>query len=92
MQELKPLLCSAPCLAYPDLNKDFYLEAGFSQHCMSAGLYQIHDRDKRAVAHANTVWAVKHFSNYVEGQKVIIETCHQPVTFLHSQRIHERGD
>lgn len=47
MQELKRLLCSAPCLAYPDPNKGFYLEAGFSQHCMSAGLYQIHDKDKR---------------------------------------------
>ncbi len=34
-----------------------------------------------------TVWAIQHFSNYIGAQKVIIETCHQPVTFLKSQRI-----
>ncbi len=31
-----------------------------------------------------TVWAIQHFSNYIGAQKVIIETCHQPVTFLNS--------
>lgn len=36
-----------------------------------------------------TVWAFKHFSCYLGGQKVIIETHHQPVTFLNSQRIRE---
>ncbi|KAL1248877.1 hypothetical protein QQF64_022195 [Cirrhinus molitorella] len=29
---------SAPCLAYPNPQKEFYLEAGFSNHCLSAGL------------------------------------------------------
>ncbi len=29
------------------------------------------------------------FSNYIGAQKVIIETCHQPVTFLNSQRIRD---
>ncbi|KAF0022465.1 hypothetical protein F2P81_025278 [Scophthalmus maximus] len=36
-----------------------------------------------------TVWAVEHFRSYIGGQKVIIETCHQPVTFLNSQRLRE---
>ncbi|CAJ1076285.1 hypothetical protein LDENG_00238730%2C partial [Xyrichtys novacula] len=75
---------------------------------LAAGLYQIHDSDKRVVAYASktllapelkfsdcekallaTVWAVKHFSNYLGGQKVIVETNHQPVTFLNSQRIRD---
>lgn len=36
-----------------------------------------------------TVWAVKHFSNYLGGQKVTVETNHQPLTVLNSQRIRE---
>ncbi len=36
-----------------------------------------------------TVWAIQRFSNYIGAQKVIIETCHQPVTFLNSQRIRD---
>lgn len=36
-----------------------------------------------------TVWAVEHFCSYISGRKVIIETCHQPVTFLNSQRLRE---
>ena len=35
------------------------------------------------------MWAVKHFSNYLGGQKVIIETNHQPVNFLNSQQIRD---
>ncbi|KAL1258486.1 hypothetical protein QQF64_009063 [Cirrhinus molitorella] len=68
-------------------------------HCLSAGLYQRYDQDKRVVAYASktllppelkytdcekallcTVWAIQRFSNYIGAQKVIIETCHQPVT------------
>ncbi len=29
------------------------------------------------------------FPNYIVTQKVIVETCHQPVTFLNSQRIRD---
>ena len=36
-----------------------------------------------------TVWAVEHFRSYIGGQKIIIETCHQPVSFLNSQRLKE---
>ncbi len=36
-----------------------------------------------------TVWAIQRFSNYIGAQKVIIETCHQPVTFPNSQRIRD---
>ncbi|RXN36126.1 NYNRIN-like protein [Labeo rohita] len=108
MNELKQHLCTAPCLAYPDPQKEFYLDAGFSSHCLSAGLYQRHDQDRRVVAYASktllppeckysdcekallcTVWAIQRFSNYIGAQKVIIETCHQPVTFLNSQRIRD---
>uniref|UniRef100_A0A1A8K8T0 Gypsy retrotransposon integrase-like protein 1 n=1 Tax=Nothobranchius kuhntae TaxID=321403 RepID=A0A1A8K8T0_NOTKU len=32
---------------------------------------------------------VKYFANYIGGQKIIIETQHQPVTFLNSQRIRD---
>ncbi len=32
---------------------------------------------------------IQRFSNYIGAQKVIIETCHQPVTFLNSQRIRD---
>uniref|UniRef100_A0A3B3D388 ribonuclease H n=1 Tax=Oryzias melastigma TaxID=30732 RepID=A0A3B3D388_ORYME len=104
METLVTKLSSAPCLAYPNPDKEFHLEVGFSNICVSAGLYQIYDQDKRVVAYASktlatpelkysdcekallsTVWAVKHFSNYVGGQKVIVETQHQPVTFLNSQ-------
>ncbi len=108
MGQLKQRLCSAPCLAYPDPGKEFYLDAGFSNHCLSAGLYQLHDKDKRVVAYASktllhpeckysncekallcTVWAIQRFSNYIGAQKFIIETCHQPVAFLNSQRIRD---
>uniref|UniRef100_A0A673XMB8 ribonuclease H n=1 Tax=Salmo trutta TaxID=8032 RepID=A0A673XMB8_SALTR len=108
VDSLKNLLCEAPCLVYPNKDKTFFLEVGFSEHCLSAGLYQKYDQDKRVVAYASktlnpaehkysdcekallsTVWAIKHFTSYVGGQKVIIETCHQPVTFLKSQRIRE---
>ncbi len=47
MSQLKQCLRSAPCLAYPDPGKEFYLDAGFSDQCLSAGLYQLHDKDKR---------------------------------------------
>ncbi|KAM3612667.1 uncharacterized protein V6R79_012474 [Siganus canaliculatus] len=105
---MKAKLCSAPCLAYPDSEKEFHLEASFSGHSLSAALAQKHDQDKRVVAYASrplssvevkfsdceksllaTVWAVEHFRSYIGGQKVIIETCHQPVTFLNSQRLRE---
>lgn len=105
---IKDKLCSAPCLAYPDKDKEFYLEASFSSHCLSAALATKHDTDKRVIAYASqplssveikfsdcerallaTVWAVEHFRSYIGGQKVIIETCHQPVTFLNSQRPRE---
>ncbi len=36
-----------------------------------------------------TVWAIQRFFNYIGAQKVIIETCHQPVTFLNSQWIRD---
>ncbi len=89
-------------------NLALYLDAEFSNQCLSAGLYQLHDKDKRVVAYASktllppeckysncekallcTVWAIQRFSNYIGAQKVIIETCHQPVTFLNSQRIRD---
>ncbi|KAL1270904.1 hypothetical protein QQF64_029920 [Cirrhinus molitorella] len=108
MNELKRHLCTAPCLAHPDPQKEFYLDAGFSNHCLSAGLFQRHDQDRRVVAYASktllppeckysdcekallcTIWAIQRFSNYIGAQKVIIETCHQPVTFLNSQRIRD---
>ncbi|KAI5606934.1 hypothetical protein C0J50_7488 [Silurus asotus] len=109
MNELKKHLCTAPCLAYPDPQREFYpLFFLFSSHCLSAGLYQRHDQDKRVVAYPSktllppeckysdcekallcTVWAIQRFSNYIGAQKVIIETCHQPVTFLNSQRIRD---
>ncbi len=108
MNELKRHLCIAPGLAFPDPQKEFYLDAGFSSHCLSAGLYQRHDQDKRVVAYASktllppeckysdcekallcTLCAIQRFSNYIGAQKVIIETCHQPVTFLNSQRIRD---
>lgn len=104
MQVLKEKLCTAPCLAYPDYMK----EVGFLESCLSAGLYQMHDQDRRVVAYGSrtllvaelkyndcekallaTVWAFKHFSFYLGGQKVIIETHHRPITFLNSQRIRE---
>ncbi len=108
MSQLKQSLCSAPCLAYPDPGKLLHLDTGFSNQCLSAGLYQLHDKDKRVVAYARknaaspeckysncekallcTVWATQHFSNYIGAQKVIIETCQQPVTFLNCQRIRD---
>ncbi len=36
-----------------------------------------------------TVWAIQRFSNCIGAQKVIIKTCHQPVTFINSQRIRD---
>ncbi|KAI4878797.1 hypothetical protein NFI96_031523 [Prochilodus magdalenae] len=107
-QALKSKLSTAPCLAYPDCNREFHLGVGFSKYCLSAGLYQVHDQDKRVVAYASktmqapelkynncekallaTVWAAKHFSNYLGCQRVVVETHHQPVTFLNSQRIRD---
>uniref|UniRef100_A0AAV2MDY7 ribonuclease H n=2 Tax=Knipowitschia caucasica TaxID=637954 RepID=A0AAV2MDY7_KNICA len=108
MKTLIKRLTEAPCLAYPNPDKPFFLEIGFSEHSLSAGLYQTHDSDKRVVAYASktmaapetkysdceksllaTVWAVKHFSNYIGNQKVVVNTNHQPVTFLASQRIRD---
>ncbi|KAL2076478.1 hypothetical protein ACEWY4_027942 [Coilia grayii] len=107
-REIKQRLCSAPCLAYPDKDRAFYLEASFSTHCLSAALSQQYDKDRRVVAYASrslssvelkfsdcekallaTVWAVEHFRSYIGGQRVVIETCHQPVSFLNSQRLRE---
>ncbi len=36
-----------------------------------------------------TVWAIQRLPNHIGAQKIIIETCHQPVTFLNSQRIRD---
>uniref|UniRef100_W5NN93 Reverse transcriptase/retrotransposon-derived protein RNase H-like domain-containing protein n=1 Tax=Lepisosteus oculatus TaxID=7918 RepID=W5NN93_LEPOC len=36
VMELKRRLGSVLCLAYPDKNKVFYPEAGFSEHCLGA--------------------------------------------------------
>ncbi|KAF0046094.1 hypothetical protein F2P81_002623 [Scophthalmus maximus] len=52
-QQLKEKLCSASCFAYPDKDKEFYLEACFSPHCLSAALAQKHDTDKQVVAYAS---------------------------------------
>ncbi|KAL0147779.1 hypothetical protein M9458_056922, partial [Cirrhinus mrigala] len=91
--QLKQWLCSAPCLAYLDPGKEFYLEAGFSKQCLSAGLYQLHDKDKRVVAYTTKMLlppeckysdcekAIQRFSNYIG--------VHQPVTFLNSQEIQD---
>lgn len=35
MQVLKDKLCAAPCLAYPDYTKEFHLEVGISDSCLS---------------------------------------------------------
>ncbi len=35
------------------------------------------------------LWVIQRFSNYIGAQKVITKTCHQPVTFLNSQRIRD---
>ncbi len=35
------------------------------------------------------MWAIQRFSNYIGAQKCIIDTCHQPVTFLNSHRIRD---
>uniref|UniRef100_W5N3N1 Gypsy retrotransposon integrase-like protein 1 n=1 Tax=Lepisosteus oculatus TaxID=7918 RepID=W5N3N1_LEPOC len=79
VMELKRRLGSVPCLAYPDKNKVFYLEAGFSEHCLGAALNQ----ERRVVAYASqalspveqkfldcekallsTVWSIEHFRSY----------------------------
>uniref|UniRef100_A0AAV2MP73 ribonuclease H n=1 Tax=Knipowitschia caucasica TaxID=637954 RepID=A0AAV2MP73_KNICA len=108
MKALLDRLRKAPCLVYPNPNKPFFLEIGFSEHSLSAGLYQTHDSDKRIIAYASktmaapetkysdceksllaTVWAVRHFSNYIGNQTVVVNTNHQPVTFLASQRLRD---
>ncbi|MBN3271052.1 NYNRI protein, partial [Polyodon spathula] len=72
MQEIKKRLSSAPCLAYPQKNKEFYLETSYTEESMGAALYQKHDLDNRIVAYASkTLSAVekKYFDiiNYVKG-------------------------
>ena len=52
-QWMKEKLCSAPCLAYPDKDKEFLLEASFASYCLSAALAQKYDTDKRVVAYAS---------------------------------------
>lgn len=47
---MKDKLC---CLAYPDKDKEIYLETSFSCHCLSATQAQKHDTDKRVVAYVN---------------------------------------
>ena len=107
-RRMKECLGQAPCLVLPEMGQPFYLEVGFSETCLSAGLYQVHDGNKRVVAYASkamagpelkysdcekallaTVWAVQHFGNYLGGQKVVVNTNHQPITLLTSQKLRD---
>ena len=58
----------------------------YASKCFSTVEQKFSDCEKALLS---TVWAVNHFSNYVSGQKVIVQTSHQPVVFLNSQRLRD---
>ena len=73
MASLKNLLCEAPCLVYPNKDKTLFLEVGFSEHCVSAGLYQKYDQDKRVVAYVSkTLNPAEH--KYSDCDKALLST------------------
>jgi len=79
---------SAHCLSaglYQKYGQDRRVVAYASKTLASPEL-KCSDCEKALLA---TVWTVKHFSNYLGGQKVIVETHHQPTTFLNSQHIRD---
>ncbi len=93
MGQLKQRLCSAPCLAYPDPKKEFYLDAGFSNHCLSAGLYQLHDKDKRVVAYASKNAASSPECKYSNCEKALLCTVwaiQRFSNYIGAQRSHHR--
>uniref|UniRef100_A0A8C5QSF0 Reverse transcriptase/retrotransposon-derived protein RNase H-like domain-containing protein n=1 Tax=Leptobrachium leishanense TaxID=445787 RepID=A0A8C5QSF0_9ANUR len=53
MIELKIKLTQAPCLAYPERGKPFYLETGFTDLSMSAVLCQKQDDQSKIIAYAS---------------------------------------
>ncbi len=73
MQALKDRLCTALCLVYHDCTRLFHLEVGFSEHCLSAKLYQLHDQDKRIVAHTSKTLAPPGL-NYMDCEKALLTT------------------
>uniref|UniRef100_A0A8C5Q8I3 ribonuclease H n=1 Tax=Leptobrachium leishanense TaxID=445787 RepID=A0A8C5Q8I3_9ANUR len=108
MTELKIKLTQAPCLAYPEGGKPFYLETGFTNLSMSAVLCQKQDYQSKIIAYASkslspveikfsdcekallaTVWALQNFRSYIQGERIIIETAHQHLQYLHSSRIRD---
>lgn len=100
---MKEKLCLAPYLAYLGKDKVFTLRKAhclsatqkydikqlivvYAKWPLSGVKVKSSDCEKSLLA---TIWAVEHFHSYIDGQKVIIETCHQPVTFLNSQQLRE---
>ncbi|XP_053327932.1 uncharacterized protein LOC128502195 [Spea bombifrons] len=108
IDELRRKLTQAPCLAYPEGGKPFYLETGFTNLSISAVLYQKQDNLNKVIAYASktlspvevkfnncekallsTVWALQNFRSYIHGEKIIVETAHQPLQYLQSNRIRD---
>jgi hypothetical protein len=100
-EKLKQALCEAPVLALPDLNKPFTVITDASDFAMGAILeqdgrpiayesrkfspaeanYTTTDRELMAVIHALTVWRC-----YLEGPEFIIQTDHNPLVHLQTQK------
>ncbi|XP_044150781.1 protein NYNRIN-like isoform X2 [Bufo gargarizans] len=106
VNELKTRLIQAPCLAYPEGGKPFYIETGFTDKSVSAVLFQKQDNLNKIIAYASkslspvevkfndcekallsTVWALQYFRSFIQGEKIIVETAHQPLQYLQSDRI-----
>lgn len=106
VKELKERLTQAPCLAYPEGGKPFYLEIGYTQVSMSSVLFQKQGEVSKVIAYASktlspvelkfdncekallsTVWALQNFRSLIQGERIIIETSHQPLQYLQSEHI-----
>uniref|UniRef100_W5MUW6 Gypsy retrotransposon integrase-like protein 1 n=1 Tax=Lepisosteus oculatus TaxID=7918 RepID=W5MUW6_LEPOC len=73
VMELKNRLGNAPCLAYPDKNKVFYLEAGLSEHCHGAALSQQYDQERRVVAYASRALSPVE-QKFLDCEKALLST------------------
>lgn len=93
-----------PCLSYSDKDMEFHMEACFSQHCLSVAFSQRYDQERRVVAYTSKLlnsvqlkFSVCENHNcycmacgtLIRGQKIIIRTSHQFLSFLNIQQLRE---
>ena len=93
-QTLKPLLSTAPVLAYPDFTADFILDTDASNHGIGAVLSQVKDGVEHPVAYASRT-LTKAERNYCVTRKellAVVEFGKQFHHYLHGPKFRIRTD